>query len=68
MPSVIRSIILEVTITLAATGAAYGVVELLRWAMDLPAPAIPMLPLILAIITMTRLLTSGMIARLLGTK
>ena len=68
MTTLMRTITLEIVITLMATGAAWGVVELLRWALDLPAPAIPVLPLILVTIVATRLITSGWMVRLLKSK
>ena len=68
MTTPIRTITLEVVITSVATGAAWGVVELMRWVFDLPPPAIPLLPLILVTIITTRLITSGWMARLLKTK
>lgn len=62
-----RAGLTEVVVIMVAIGAAYGVVELLRFALALPEPRIPVLPLIAAAVLATRFAASGFIAKLLGT-
>lgn len=61
-----RAALTEVIVIVVAIGAAYGVVELLRFALTLPQPRLPILPLIAAAVIATRLTTTGLIAKLLG--
>ena len=61
-----RAALTEVVVTAIAIGAAYGVVELLRFALALPQPGAPVLPLIAGAVIATRLTTAGLIAKLLG--
>ena len=56
----------EVVVTVIAIGAAYGVVELLRFALTLPQPRLPILPLIAVAVIATRLSTTGLIGKILG--
>lgn len=61
-----REALTEVVVTFIAIGAAYGVVELLRFALTLPEPRVPILPLIAAAVVAAGLSTAGLIAKLLG--
>lgn len=56
----------EVVVTVIAIGAAYGVVELLRFALTLPPPPVPLLPVIAVAVIVTRLSTASLIAKILG--
>lgn len=62
----LRAALTEVVVIVVAIGAAYGVVELLRFALTLPQPRVPTLPLIAAAVIATRLTTAGLLAKLLG--
>ncbi len=62
-----RAALTELVVILVAIGAAYGVVEVLRFALALPEPHVPMLPLIVGAVMATRFAAGGFIAKLLGT-
>ena len=63
-----RASLTEVVIIAVAIGAAYGVVTLLRFALTLPEPQVPLLPLIAVAVIATRFATGGLMTNLLGRK
>ena len=62
----VRAALTEVVVIAVAIGAAYGAVALLRFALAIDAPRVPVLPLIAVAVISTRLSAAGFIARLLG--
>ncbi|MBP6011862.1 MAG: hypothetical protein KBA31_06505 [Alphaproteobacteria bacterium] len=61
-----RAGLAEVVVVVVAICAAYGVVELLRFALALPEPRVPVLLLIGGAVMATRFGAGGFIAKLLG--
>ncbi|MEQ1755803.1 MAG: hypothetical protein ABL973_16900 [Micropepsaceae bacterium] len=61
-----QSVLREIVISSIAVGAAFGVVDLLRWSLDLPAPQIPILPIIAAAVVMARVASSVWLNKLLN--
>ncbi len=61
-----RAALAEVVVIAVAISAAYGATALLGFALALPAPRVPVLPVIAVAVIATRFSGAGFIAKLLG--
>ncbi|MBX7186755.1 MAG: hypothetical protein K1Y01_16560 [Vicinamibacteria bacterium] len=61
-----RAALADVAVIAVAISAAYGATALLGFALALPAPRVPILPVIAAAVIATRLSSAGFIAKLLS--